>query len=1112
MNRSTIQQLSIYVFTLALFALNGWLLNSKFQHLEKMHNDVARSMQASLALEELLTSVRGVQMSTLGYLLTDDEAYIRLQEKGIQQSHNNFQIALSLIPETSRRDAALVKFEGTMNERFSMMKDILKAPRAERAILEKQHGIAMGVLRDQLNEIRESQSVVVEQNKLEVAKAEREFQWILIFSTLLAFLVVTLALLQYRRSHSISARIAKEKADEAWLRDMMAKAAKSVTGEASVEKISQNLLLHLSESLNVAAARIFLNVDGRLKLASEIGVKSSNSQELAEEDHTRGLVEQGFQRKEIWKIGSVPSDYWKIGSSLGERVPEEIVFVPFSFQDERIGVLELGLFSSLSENEEKLLREMREVIGIGLNAAKSRSDLQIYLEKTQQQAEELQAQQEELRTNNEELEQQARALESHQQTLAIRNRELELSKREIESKAIDLQKSNHYKSEFLAKMSHELRTPLNGLLILSTLLMENKEGNLTVQQTRFAESIKNAGNDLLLLINDILDLSKIEARKLQVRAEEFTIENLMQSKTDNFVMQAKSKGLRFDVKIDDALRGQTLRTDRQRLEQILRNFISNALKFTENGSITLEARELSDRMIEFKVTDTGIGIPKDKRNKIFEAFEQADGSVSRKFGGTGLGLTISRELASLLGGEVDLESSEGLGSTFYLRIPKVLQIDTGLHNASQGFEGDAKLTRDLRDAVSTDQQRSISKQLQGLNPANKTILIVEDDDKFRQSITEVVGTYGFQPIEATTAEEALNVLEEHTPSAILLDIKLPGMSGLGFLEMIKRTPHMRHVPVHMISALDFQHNALRMGAMGYLTKPVTIEKVRSALERIERVMSQKVRKVLLIEDDQIQNQAISHLISGSDVQVLAAKSGREALRMLEDATFDCIILDLALPDVSGFDVLSELSELQKSLPPIVIYTGKDLSAEEEEHLRKYSESIIIKGARSPARLLDEVNLFLHRMETLLPAEKQQILSHGRTQEDIFDNKTVLVVDDDLRNVFALTSALESKGLNVRIAKNGIEALETIDKHADIDLVLMDIMMPKMDGFEAITQIRRSTTERVRNLPIIALTAKAMREDQEKCIEVGATDYLAKPVNLTNLVTLLKVWLNPKDIF
>ncbi|MFN3453827.1 MAG: response regulator [Pseudobdellovibrio sp.] len=708
-----------------------------------------------------------------------------------------------------------------------------------------------------------------------------------------------------------------------------------------------------------------------------------------------------------------------------------------------------------------------------------------------------------------------------------KNNDLERIHAQLEKHTAELEQINQYKSEFLAKMSHELRTPLNGLLILSALLSENKENNLTEQQRQFAKSINNAGHDLLLLINDILDLSKIEAQKLTLRPEFFSLQDIFESIENTFKHQAESKSLNLILDLPDSIKHLKMNTDRQRLEQIIRNFISNAIKFTENGSITVKAiLNESTQDIVFSVKDTGIGIPENKQKLIFEAFEQADGSVSRKYGGTGLGLTISRELSALLGGFVDLESKENDGSTFFLTIPQSLNTADEVTDRDQK----TKSTRDLAEIFDknlssekiqpakssqtiTNYESEVEEILSRIPNNSRSILIVEDDADFRLSIVETVKNYDFFPIEVADGELALAILKKHIPTAILLDIKLPGISGLGILDNIKKIPQLRHIPVHMISGLEYQQNALRMGALGYLTKPVTLDKINAALKRIELLLSNSVKRILLIEDDEKQRFAISSLISGSDVEVVAATNGKVALEKIKTEGFDCIILDLTLPDMTGFDLLAQLNSISVSLPPVVIYTGQDLTDEEDKYLRQFSESIIIKGARSPERLLDEVNLFLHRIESLLPESTKEILYNLRSQEKSFEGKTVLVVDDDIRNIFALTSALEAKGLNVKVARDGLEALEVLEKNsASVNLILMDIMMPKMNGYDAIKSIRSNENVKISSLPIIALTAKAMKEDHEKCINAGANDYLPKPINIDNLVTILRIWLAPKGLF
>jgi CheY-like chemotaxis protein/CHASE3 domain sensor protein len=1102
---------------LILLAVNGWFINYNFRNVTEHEWWVNHTNEVISQIDLTLSSAKDAEAGARGFLITGREEYLEPYHNADTSMHEHMDRIRFLVQDNPIEEENLKNLQTVGEKRLGLLASLIDKFRSNHDKLDANwfHAMEGKAMMDQLRSQSEmmknhERGLLAERNQV-ADRSRFLFIWALILTTVLSCGVIAVTFVQIGRNQRKISAAARLKEKDAREKDMIAQVSGMIVGDMSLESAGTRLLEELSHRLGVVAGRLFMVEEGGLQLSASFGVKEK-IEARTKRYNIEPLVKAAFQRNEIWEIESIPENYWHISSGLGEAPPDTITFVPVHFQNQTIGIFELAGFRKFNEQQSHVLSLLEETFGVGLNASQTRGHTQYLLEKSQQQSEELQTQQEELKTNNEELEQQARALESQQQALNLKNRELEIAQGELQRRATDLEQSSQYKSDFLARMSHELRTPLNGLLILSTLLIENKEKNLTEQQKQFAKSINSAGNDLLLLINDILDLSKIEARKLSLRPEIFTVESLFLSKHRTFDPQVSAKGLEFVTDLPNGVGNLKLNTDRQRLEQILRNFLSNAIKFTEAGKIILRA-SYDDRLhrITFTVEDTGIGVAKDKQNTIFDAFEQGDSSVSRKYGGTGLGLTISRELANLLGGDIKVKSEEGQGSAFSLEIPVMLQDVAGAQErvSSAANSEEEVQTQRLGRPAADHVKSEVKKALKGLGGKEKTILIVEDDENFRKSVVETVRSYGFKPIEVGDGEVALAILNEHTPDAILLDIKLPGISGLGILEMIKQLPHLRHIPVHMISALERQHSALRMGALGYLTKPVTIEKVRSALGRIENVLSRKLRRVLLIEDDERQSVAVSELISGNDIEVVSVKSGKSAVDRLKENGFDCIILDLTLPDVSGFDLLSELSVLEISLPPIVIYTGKDLSDEEETYLRRYSESIIIKGARSPERLLDEVNLFLHRVEALLPNEKREMLSHLRSQEKSFEGKTVLLVDDDIRNVFALMSALEAKGLTVRVARNGVEALDALAEHADIDIVFMDIMMPKMDGFEAMKRIRAMKDSPVAQLPIVALTAKAMREDHEKCMEAGASDYLPKPVNLNNLTTVLKVWLAPK---
>jgi CheY-like chemotaxis protein/signal transduction histidine kinase len=783
--------------------------------------------------------------------------------------------------------------------------------------------------------------------------------------------------------------------------------------------------------------------------------------------------------------------------------------------------------------------------------------LQNLLEETQRQAEELQTQSEELRVNNEELEEQSRALKESQERLENQQAELEQinasleeqsqlleeernqSRRQntiLDQQAQKLAQASQYKSDFLANMSHELRTPLNSSLILAKLLADNTEGNLTAEQIEYAQTIQAAGNDLLALINDILDLSKIEAGRMDVRAETVSIDQLLADLCRLFQPMAEVKGLAFESGRQPGCPG-AMNTDRQRLEQILKNLLSNAVKFTESGSIKLSVRQAAGGKIEFAVDDTGIGIPVEQQQSVFEAFRQIDGTPHRRQGGTGLGLSISRELSRLLGGELRLTSEPGKGSTFTLLLPASIESASMTQSPqvrkqdlfiedSDGepqFAGAQVRTEPALRSTPNRTPQSRSAQSRAVNETKKrfeddrsptsagsrSILVVEDDASFAKILRDLVREMNFLCVVATTAEQGFDLALEQAPSAVVLDIGLPDHSGLWVLDRLKHDRRTRHIPVHVISASDQSQSALELGAVGYLVKPVQRDEVAGALRQLEQRLSQDIGRVLVVEDDPVQRAAVCKLLASHELQTVGAATAAECLDELKSRTFDCMVLDLSLPDSSGYALLETLSrEEAYSFPPVIVYTGRDLSAEEEQRLRRYSKSIIIKGAKSPERLLDEVTLFLHKVVSDLPADQQRMLDRARVRDAALEGRRILIVEDDVRNVFALTRVLETRGVTVEIARNGVEALKSLEELTQgdkgVDLVLMDVMMPEMDGLTAVREIRKR--DEWKKLPILMLTAKAMPDDQAECLAAGASDYLAKPLDIDKLLSLIRVWL------
>jgi CheY-like chemotaxis protein/signal transduction histidine kinase len=764
------------------------------------------------------------------------------------------------------------------------------------------------------------------------------------------------------------------------------------------------------------------------------------------------------------------------------------------------------------------LEQLTASIGIVLNSIEASMQTEGLLKQSQQLAGELQAQQRELQQTNEQLEQKAQQLAERNVEVERKNQEIEQARRALEEKAAELALTSKYKSEFLANMSHELRTPLNSILILGQQLADNPDGNLSSKQTEFARTIHGAGTDLLNLISDILDLSKIESGTVTVEAEELLFSSLLDAVGRPFRHEAETRQLSFNVDLDPTL-GRTLITDSKRLQQVLKNLLSNAFKFTERGGVQLKVfaapagwtashpiLSQAQSVVAFEVADTGIGIPAEKQKMIFEAFQQADASTSRKYGGTGLGLAISRELSNLLGGEIQLRSNPGVGSTFTLYLP-ISYVGPSTAARAGGAPGPVQAPTVSAPIVLPERAiEHIPDDRTTIEPGDSILLIVEDDPHYCRVLVDLARDKGFKVLVAMRGADALEFAKQYQPSAISLDVFLPDMLGWSVLSQLKQNPLTRHIPVQIITLDEDRHHGLARGAFSFVSKPTTTEGVKAALSRIKEYAAPRRKRLLVVEDNPAEQMSISELLGYDDVEIETAGTGRGALDMLRRQPADCVVLDLRLPDMTGFEVLEELAADERlSDMPVVVFTGRELSPEEDARLHTMARSIVVKGVESPERLLDETALFLHRVVTDLPPEKQRMLERLNSSDEDLVGRTVLLVDDDARNIFALSSVLERRGMRVLTATTGNEAIKLIQSNPDIAIVLIDIMMPEMDGYQTMEQIRKNP--KFRRLPIVALTAKAMKGDREKCLDAGASDYLAKPVNTEQLLSALRSWLH-----
>jgi CheY-like chemotaxis protein/signal transduction histidine kinase/HAMP domain-containing protein len=908
--------------------------------------------------------------------------------------------------------------------------------------------------------------------------------------------------------------------EQDWLKTNLARFTGMLQGQRDLTTVGRMLLSELSPLVNAQQGVIY-------QMGSEESAEMTLLSAFAgdgEDGHLRrlkigeGLVGQCAAEKRRMLISELPPNTISIRSGLFEAVPRNVIVLPVLFEDRVKAVIELASLSNFTTSHLAFLEQLTASIGIVLNSIEATMQTEGLLKQSQQLATELQMQQKELQQTNEQLAQKAQQLAEQNVEVERKNQEIEQTRRALEEKAKELALTSKYKSEFLANMSHELRTPLNSILVPGQQLSDNPNGNLTPKQVEFSRTIHGAGTDLLNLITDILDLSKIESGTVSVEAEEVFFASLLDMVERPFRHEAENRHLTFEVQTDPHL-ARSVVTDSKRLQQVLKNLLSNAFKFTELGGVRLSVSVAKSgwaedhpilakagTVVAFEVADTGIGIPYDKQRIIFEAFQQADAGTSRKYGGTGLGLAISRELASLLGGEIQLRSAPGRGSTFTLYLPQAYVGPSSASTIERKYSAAVSPAQLSVVSIVEHPVEKIPDDRENLKPDDAILLIVEDDPHYARVLCDLSRDKGFKVLVAPRGAEALALAREFRPTAVSLDVFLPDMLGWTVLNHLTQDPATRHIPVQMLTLDEDRHHGLARGAFAFVTKPTTPEGLETALTRIKEYAAPRRKRLLVVEDNPAEQLSIRELLGFDDIDLTVVSSGEEAIRAVNDQSFDCVVLDLRLPDISGFEVLERFRDTPSLGDlPVVVFTGKELSPEEDARLHALARSVVVKGVESPERLLDETALFLHRVVADLPEEKQKMLDRLRHSDDALVGKKVMVVDDDVRNIFALSSVLERRGMDVITAGTGREAIAKLESTTDVAIVLMDIMMPEMDGYETMRVIRQNAS--LQRLPIIALTAKAMKGDREKCLEAGASEYLAKPVNTEQLLSSLRMWLH-----
>jgi CheY-like chemotaxis protein/signal transduction histidine kinase/CHASE3 domain sensor protein len=1089
-------------------------------------------------LDQIMVGSINAETGARGYLITGNDSFLQpfIDSKSrLSESIDRVRELTKDNPIQQKNIDLIGKLIDTHTKHLGTTIDLRKTQGFEKAAELVASGEGKRIedeIRRMIDKVKAIEQALLLERKQVSEEDARNFNLIFIILLTIIALVLISVYIIITGNLRVLKKAEQEIANRNWSLTGSGELIKNIQGDKQVPDLAEAIITHLANWLDASVGAIYIAEENNksLKLvaayAIDKGKKGALSLRFGE-----GLAGQAAAEKKSILITDIPADHFIINTSFGKMPPATIIAVPFVFGTVVTGVIELGSIRDFTGLQREYLQIVSDSIAIAIVSSQARAKAKELLEETQQQSEELEAQQEELKQSNEELhaktdmlEQSESELKAQQEELQQINEELEekanlleeqkdkleLAKMDVETKARELELTGKYKSEFLANMSHELRTPLNSILILAQLLAENKSRAIGEKEMEFARNIHSSGTDLLNLINEILDLSKVEAGKIELEIVKINIGNITANLRSMFNGIANNKSIDFEINYQEK-NGDALYTDQQRLEQILRNLLSNAFKFTgKGGKVTVDIDFQQNEIASFSVTDTGIGIAESKQGIIFQAFQQADGSTKRKYGGTGLGLSISRELAQALGGEIQLQSEERKGSRFTFRLPvKFDPFGAVPHNKGAAERPGRSIENDLpaggNAGGSAGGNDGGSDDRYSIQENDRIILIIEDDPIFARVLLEFFRERSYKGIVAHQGNTGLSLARHYRPDAIILDMHLPVMDGSEVLKQLKNDPDLRHIPVQIFSGYDLRKESLELGAFDFIRKPVTIKGVQDAVDKIEEFIHRKLKKLLIVEDNRQQNIAIRELIGNGDVKSFSAYAGQEAYEIMQKEKFDCIIIDLGLPDMSGLELLEKIKasdDLNKI--PIIVYTGKDLDKEEVTRLKRLANTVVLKTANSTERLLDETILFLHRMESRLPKEKQQIIRKLHRSDEVLQNRKILIVDDDMRNIYSLTNALEEQGLRCITAENGNEAINILKKHPDTDIILMDVMMPEMDGYEATQEIRKMN--KFAKLPIIALTAKAMKGDREKCLEAGMSDYIAKPVNMDQLLSLLRVWL------